>query len=88
MNQSCKYFGRSSYRQSTKPLKPEVRLLYESSVSVPSMCILTIQRRVALRRGKRREVRLIAAVIALIQQGPSLLDLLTKNIKLNLLYDL
>ena len=45
----------------------------------------TLLRRVASRRGKRRELSLIAATIALIQQEPSLLGLLTKNLKLNLL---
>ena len=48
----------------------------------------TLLRRVASRRGKRRELSLIAATIALIQQERSLLGLLTKNIRLNLLYDL
>jgi hypothetical protein len=48
----------------------------------------TLLRRVASRRGKRRELSLIAATIALIQQEPSLLGLLTKDLKLNLLYDL
>ena len=48
----------------------------------------TFLRRVASRRGKRRELSLIAATIALIQQEPSLLGLLTKDLKLNLLYDL
>jgi hypothetical protein len=48
----------------------------------------TLLRRVASRRGKRRELSLIAATIALIQQEPSLLGLLTKSIKLNSLYDL
>jgi hypothetical protein len=48
----------------------------------------TLLRRVASRREKRRELSLIAATIALIQQEPSLLGLLTKDLKLNLLYDL
>ena len=37
-------------------------------------------------QGNRRVLRLIGATIALIQQEPSLLGLLAKNLKLNLLY--
>ena len=48
----------------------------------------TLLRRIASRRGIRRELSLIAATITLIQQEPSLLGLLTMDLKLNLLYDL
>ena len=44
-------------------------------------------RRVTSRRRKRCELSLVAATIALIQQDPSFLNLLSINTKLKLLYD-